>query len=211
MNFHSCVAVKVHVHREAKETQHVTLNWLEWFCSNKAFHEMRYCLCPENYSKCPERHEYPRPAPLFNLFWFYQRGITPEREITRSRKKKCQLLFSEESIYKISKPYHAWFLTNERTTRCTGLSWPLGSLTPGGQDTRGQLDPRGLKFPGVSSPPPWLSSPPGVKIPWPGHLDPRPFFIFWILKLIIPLWQQRVRSFWQILLKNTQLPVLLVK
>ena len=41
-----------------------------------------------------------------------------------------------------------------RVYRCTGLSWPLGSLTPGGQDTRGQLDPRGLKFPGVSSPRP---------------------------------------------------------
>ena len=41
--------------------------------------------------------------------------------------------------------------------------------------TLGQLDPWGLKFPGVSSPPPWLSSPPGVKLLWSGHLDPTHF------------------------------------
>ena len=43
--------------------------------------------------------------------------------------------------------------------------------------TPGQLDPRGLKFPRVSSPP-------GLKIPWPGRLDPHPVLIFWILKKV---------------------------
>ena len=47
----------------------------------------------------------------------FQRGLTPEREITRTRKKKnvCQVLFHEESKYEISKPYHAWFSTNGQT------------------------------------------------------------------------------------------------
>ena len=35
----------------------------------------------------------------------FQRGITPERNITRTRKKNVrQLFFHEESIYEISKP-----------------------------------------------------------------------------------------------------------
>ena len=34
---------------------------------------------------------------------------------------------------------------------------PPGQLAPGGEDTRGQLAPRGAKFPWVSSPPPWVS------------------------------------------------------
>ena len=42
----------------------------------------------------------------------FRRGITPEREITRTKKKKkkkkkqyvCQLFFHEESMYEISKP-----------------------------------------------------------------------------------------------------------
>ena len=45
-------------------------------------------------------------------FSFFQRGITPERETTQTRKKKnlCQLFVHEESIYEISKPYHARFI-----------------------------------------------------------------------------------------------------
>ena len=36
---------------------------------------------------------------------FFQRGITPERDITRTRKKNAgQLFFHEESMYEISKP-----------------------------------------------------------------------------------------------------------
>ena len=50
-------------------------------------------------------------------FSFFQRGITPEREITLTRKENAyQLFFHEESIYEISKPLHAQFLTNGRTT-----------------------------------------------------------------------------------------------
>ena len=78
------------------------------------------------------------------------------------------------------------------SSQCTGLSWPLGSLTPGGQDTRGQLDPRGFKFPGVSSPPPWLSSPPGGEYTVAWASWPPPIFNFLNFeksKLIIPLWQ----------------------
>ena len=39
-------------------------------------------------------------------FWFFQRDITLERDITQTRKKKKtgQLFFHEESIYEISKP-----------------------------------------------------------------------------------------------------------
>ena len=58
-------------------------------------------------------------------------------------------------------------------------------LTPGAQDTGWQLDHRGLKFPGLSSPPPWLSSLPEVKIPWPGRLDLHSVLSSWILKKVI--------------------------
>ena len=34
----------------------------------------------------------------------FQRGITPEREITLTRKNMRQLCFPEESMYEISKP-----------------------------------------------------------------------------------------------------------
>ena len=41
-------------------------------------------------------------------FWFFQRGITPEREITRSRIKTRVSYFSMRNpIYEISKPWHA--------------------------------------------------------------------------------------------------------
>ena len=66
-------------------------------------------------------------------FGFYSMGITPEREITRTRKKKNvhQIFFHEESIYEISKPLYAWFLTNgwmhtrtdEHTTHQLLQSW----------------------------------------------------------------------------------------
>ena len=38
---------------------------------------------------------------------FFQRGITAEKEITRTRKNMDQLFFHEKSIYEISKPQHA--------------------------------------------------------------------------------------------------------
>ena len=45
--------------------------------------------------------------------------------------------------------------------RCPSLSYPLDSLTPGGQANRGWLAPQVASCPGISCPPPWLSSPPG--------------------------------------------------
>ena len=67
----------------------------------------------------------------------------------KSMGKKIQCLRANNS--KVSNPI-----------RCTGLSWSLGSLTPGGQDTHGLLDPRGLKFPFL-----------GYLHPRPDYLHPR--------------------------------------
>ena len=64
----------------------------------------------------------------------------------------------------------------------------LDRLPPGGQASHGWLDPRGATCPGISYPPPWLSSPPGgnisrlvylappggVKLNQPGYLAPHP-------------------------------------
>ena len=57
--------------------------------------------------------------------------------------------------------------------RCPSLSCPLDSLPPGGQANRGWLAPRGASCPGISCPPPWLSSPPGRKLSRPVYLAPR--------------------------------------
>ena len=46
--------------------------------------------------------------------------------------------------------------------RCNSLSCPPG-----------QLAPRGASCPGISCPPPWLSSPPGGKLSRPVYLAPR--------------------------------------
>ena len=58
--------------------------------------------------------------------------------------------------------------------RCPSLSCPLDSLPPGGQVNRGWHAPRGASCPGISCPPPWLSSPPGGKLSRPVYLAPRP-------------------------------------
>ena len=58
--------------------------------------------------------------------------------------------------------------------RCPSLSCPLDRLPPGGQANRGCLAPRGASCPGISCPPPWLSSPPGGKLSRPVYLAPRP-------------------------------------
>ena len=57
--------------------------------------------------------------------------------------------------------------------RCPSLSCPLDSLPPGGQANRGWVAPRGASCPGISCPPPWLSSPPGGKLSRPVYLAPR--------------------------------------
>ena len=57
--------------------------------------------------------------------------------------------------------------------RCPSLSCPLDSLPPRGQANRGWLTPRGASYPGISCPPPWLSSPPGGKLSRPVYLAPR--------------------------------------
>ena len=54
-----------------------------------------------------------------------------------------------------------FFLYYVNTCRCPSLSCPLDRLTPGGQVNRGWLAPRGASCPGISCPPPWLSSPHG--------------------------------------------------
>ena len=48
--------------------------------------------------------------------------------------------------------------------RCNSLSCPPG-----------QLAPRGASCPGLSYPPPWLSSPPGGKLSRPVYLAPHPY------------------------------------
>ena len=58
--------------------------------------------------------------------------------------------------------------------RCPSLSCPLDRLPPGGQANHGCLAPRGASCPGISCPPPWLSSPPGGKLSRPVYLAPRP-------------------------------------
>ena len=62
----------------------------------------------------------------------------------------------------------------KKLCRCPSLSCPLDSLPPGGQANRGCLAPRGASCPGISYPPPWLSSPPGGKLSRPVYLAPRP-------------------------------------
>ena len=57
------------------------------------------------------------------------------------------------------QPWFQNFTSLKYQTRCTGLSCPLVSLPPGDEDTLVQLAPWGIKFPGVSSPPPWVSCP----------------------------------------------------
>ena len=58
--------------------------------------------------------------------------------------------------------------------RCPSLSCPLDRLPPGGQANHGCLAPRGASCPGISCPPPWLSSPPGGKLSRPVYLAPGP-------------------------------------
>ena len=83
---------------------------------------------------------------------------------------------------KLHTPLHAYFVC-----RCPSLSCPLDRLPPGGQANHGQVAPRGATCPGISYPPPWLSSPPGgrhipaglscppgVKINQLGYLAPHP-------------------------------------
>ena len=60
------------------------------------------------------------------------------------------------------------------TCRCPSLSCPLDSLPPVGQANRSWPAPRGASCPGISCPPPWLSSPPGGKLSRPVYLAPRP-------------------------------------
>ena len=65
-------------------------------------------------------------------------------------------------------------IENRSNNRCPSLSCPLDSLPPRGQANRGWLTPRGASCPGISCPPPWLSSPPGGKLSRPVYLAPRP-------------------------------------
>ena len=80
-------------------------------------------------------------APSWNTFgfWFFQRGTTPEREITRTRKNNMgQLFFHEESIYEISKPYYALFIRYGMHQK----EWQMDTRT----DTRKQYAPIKMKF-----------------------------------------------------------------
>ena len=67
-----------------------------------------------------------------------------------------------------------WNKYQNLVCRCPSLSCPLDSLPPGGQANRGWLVPRGASCPGISCPPPWLSSPPGDKLSRPVYLAPPP-------------------------------------
>ena len=63
--------------------------------------------------------------------------------------------------------------------QCPSLSCPLDSLPPGGGGGGGgrltAVDlPPGASCPGISCPPPWLSSPPGGKLSRPAYLTPPP-------------------------------------
>ena len=71
-------------------------------------------------------------------------------------------------------PLLVWYVWALYDFRCPSLSCPLDRLPPGGQANRGCLAPRGATCPGISCPPPWLSSPPGGKLSRPVYLAPRP-------------------------------------
>ena len=51
---------------------------------------------------------------------------------------------------------------------------PPGQLAPWGASQPRLAYPRGASCPGISCPPPWLSSPPGGKLSRPVYLVPRP-------------------------------------
>ena len=117
----------------------------------------------------------PEPSKLSGLFKLPVQGqLEPEHQCvlgtsehrwhtTSNRKhplsKTTRGLFNKERV-NVRGPVVQEIVIYNFDYWCTSLSCPLGSLPPRGEDTRRQLAPRGAKFPGVSSPPPWVSCPP---------------------------------------------------
>ena len=119
-------------------------------------------------------------------------SLLPKDQYTGILNKKMSPMFAKVPVYRYSKQKVSSLLPKDQYTGVTVYLAPLDSLPP-----------RGASCPGISCPPPWLSSPPGGKLSRPVYLAPRQQVKIYVRYFVIFLYHlNEFRSYTSLKVRN---------